>query len=97
SLYDFITPCNNLMFFCALNYPEELPDFIRDRFTMIEIEPPSYQQRIEILREELLKKALTKTLSIRGAKDNIANLINRMRVDFLIPEKTLPSDVVNYN
>ena len=50
AFYDFITPCNNLMFFCALNYAEELPDFIRDRFTMIEVKPPSYPQRIEILR-----------------------------------------------
>ncbi|CAG8472874.1 2992_t:CDS:2 [Ambispora gerdemannii] len=76
ALYDFITPCNNLLFFCALNYAEELPDFIRDRFTMIEIKPPSYKQRIEILRailmKALLKKALTKTMSIRGAKSNIA-------------------------
>jgi len=54
ALYDFITPCNNLLFFCALNYAEELPDFIRDRFTMIEVEPPSYQQRIEILRAMLM-------------------------------------------
>src|ERR1043165_3736084 len=50
ALYDFITPCNNLIFFCALNYQEELPDFIRDRFTMITINPPSYSQRLEILR-----------------------------------------------
>ena len=54
TLYDFITPCNNLLFFCALNYAEELSDFIRDRFTMIEIKPPSYQQRIEILRAILM-------------------------------------------
>ena len=54
ALYDFITPCNNLLFFCALNYAEELPDFIRDRFTMIEVEPPSYQQRIEILQALLM-------------------------------------------
>ncbi|CAI2161858.1 14261_t:CDS:2 [Funneliformis geosporum] len=102
-LYDFITPCDNLIFFCALNYLEELQDFIRDRFAMIEVEPPSYQQRIKILRallmaslkkfeepfngiwhktweeiynilnqEALLKRALTKTMSIRGAKSNIA-------------------------
>ena len=36
-------------------------------------------------------------MSIRGAKSNIASLINTMRVDFLIEEKPLPADVVNYN
>ena len=128
AFYDFITPCNNLLFFCALNYAEELPDFIRDRFTMISVEPPTYEQRIEILRallagslkkfeepfqgiwhknweeiyntfnqEELFKKALTKTMSIRGAKDNIASLINTMRVNFLVPEKTLTYDIIDYD
>ena len=59
AFYDFITPCNNLMFFCALNYAEELPDFIRDRFTMITVKPPTYQQRIDILRG-LLASSLKK-------------------------------------
>jgi ATP-dependent Lon protease len=53
SLFDFPTPCNNLMFFCALNYAEELPDFISDRFTMTEVKPSSYKQRIDILRSLL--------------------------------------------
>ena len=48
--------------------------------------------------EELLKKALTRTLSIRGAKDNIIlSLIPTLIADFLKKKKGLPSDLVNYN
>jgi len=54
--FDFPTPANQIIYFCALNYPEELPDFINDRFRMIEVSPPSYQQRLEILRTNLASK-----------------------------------------
>ncbi|CAJ0768624.1 7576_t:CDS:2, partial [Entrophospora sp. SA101] len=54
--FDFPTPINNAIFFCALNYAEELDPFIRDRFKMIEVKPPTYQQRLEILRALLQSK-----------------------------------------
>jgi len=131
NLYDFLTPLNRIIYFCALNYPEELPDFIRDRFRMIEITPPSYQARLDILRtnleakiksldnafqkiysknwqeiyalfnqEELLKKALTKTMSIRGAKDNIIlSLIPTLISQFLRPKQPLPNkeEIIDYD
>ena len=131
NLYDFPTPLSNIIYFCALNYPEELPDFIRDRFRMVEVLPPSYQARLAILRvnlqaklksldnafqkiynrkweeiytmfdtEALLKKALTKTMSIRGAKDNIIlSLIPTLISEFLKPKKALPNqqEIINYD
>jgi hypothetical protein len=49
-------------------------------------------------QEELLKKTLTKTFSIRGAKDNIIlSLIPTLIADFLRPKRALPDDLVNYN
>lgn len=128
--FDFPTPINNAIFFCALNYAEELDPFIRDRFKMIEVKPPTYQQRLEILRallqskikseeeplnkiyhktwqevynlvnqEVILKKALTWTLSIRGAKDNITTLFRNMRTQFFMKQKPLlsASEWVNYD
>lgn len=129
AFYDFPVDLSNIIYFCALNYPEELPDFIRDRFTMIEVTPPSYEARLEILRtlliaefkdldnafadiygknweeiynlfnqESLLKRALTKTMSIRGAKDNIENnLVPKLVDEFLEPQKSLPLDLVNFD
>lgn len=96
---------------------------------MIEINPPSYEARLAILRvnlqakiksldnafkkiynksweeiyqlfnqEVLLKKALTKTMSIRGAKDNIIiSLIPTLISEFLKPKKPLPADIVNHD
>ncbi|CAJ0747188.1 1477_t:CDS:1 [Entrophospora sp. SA101] len=128
--FDFPTPINNAIFFCALNYAEELDPFIRDRFKMIEVKPPTYQQRLEILRallqskikseeeplnkiyhktwqevynlvnqEAILKKALTKSFSIRGAKDNITTLFRTMRTQFFMKQKALldANGWANYN
>ena len=53
NFYDFPTSLDNIIYFCALNYIEELPDFIGDRFRMIEVQPPTYQQRLDILRVNL--------------------------------------------
>ena len=131
NFYDFPTSLDNIIYFCALNYIEELPDFIGDRFRMIEVQPPTYQQRLDILRvnlegkiksldqafrkiynkawieifnlfnqEALLKKALTKTMSIRGAKDNIIlSLIPTLISEFLKPKKPLPSqqEMISYD
>ena len=48
--------------------------------------------------EELLKKTLTWTFSIRGAKNNILlKLIPTLTSEFLEPERTLPVDPVNYD
>ncbi|RHZ37398.1 AAA family ATPase [endosymbiont GvMRE of Glomus versiforme] len=48
--------------------------------------------------EELYKKALTWTMSIRGAKDNILmSLIPTLKAKFLVPKKELPEDIVNYD
>jgi len=126
--FDFPTPCNECIFLVAINYPEQLPDFIRDRFRVIEVEPLGYRERLEVLRvvlrgelkgldnafrviyhksweevynlfnqEELLKKALTWTFSIRGAKDNIEqSLVPTLKADFLESERGLPEDVVSY-
>jgi ATP-dependent Lon protease len=127
--FDFPTPCNNCLFFAALNYAEEMPDFVRDRFQVITVQPPTYQQRIDILRtnlasefedlnnaflaiyhrgwkdiyaqfnqEALLKKALTKTFSIRKSKDNIVMMLVPTLIDeFLEAKRALPNDIVNYN
>lgn len=127
--FDFPTPCNQCIFLVAINYPEDLPDFVRDRFRVIEVDPLSYQDRLEVLRavlrgelkgldnafraiyhqnwqniynlfnqEELLKKALTWTFSIRGAKDNIIlSLVPTLKADFLVPELALPTNLVNYD
>src|SRR5438034_8694937 len=127
--FDFPTPCNLCTFLVAVNYPEDLPDFVRDRFRVIEVEPLNYEHRLAVLRtilqgelkgldnafraiyhknweevynlfnqEELLKKALTWTFSIRGAKDNIENsLVPTLKADFLVPELNLPGEVVNYD
>lgn len=127
--FDFPTPCNQCIFLVAINYPEDLPDFVRDRFRVIEMEPLSYRDRLEVLRavlkgelkgldnafraiyhqdwqniynlfnqEELLKRALTWTFSIRGAKDNIIlSLVPTLKADFLVPERGLPGDLVSYD
>ncbi|MDR1670345.1 MAG: AAA family ATPase [Spiroplasmataceae bacterium] len=127
--FDFPTPANELIFFVAINYPEDLPDFVRDRFRVIEVPPLPYHQRLEVVRlvlrgklksldnafqkiygknweeiyhlfnqEELLKKSLTRTFSIRGAKDNIIlSLIPTLIADFLKSKQTLPTDLINYD
>jgi hypothetical protein len=33
-----------------VNYPEDLPDFVRDRFRVLEVEPLSYEHRLAVLR-----------------------------------------------
>ena len=49
-------------------------------------------------REELLKKTLTWTFSIRGAKNNVLlKLIPTLTSDFLESERALPTDAVNYD
>src|SRR5436305_12561884 len=48
--FDFPTPCNLCTFLVAVNYPEDLPDFVRDRFRVIEVEPLSYESRLAVLR-----------------------------------------------
>ena len=51
-------------------------------------------------KEELLKKCLTRTFSIRGAKDNIIlSLIPTLIADFLEPELTLLKEeqIINYD
>ena len=48
--------------------------------------------------EELLKRTLTWTFSIRGAKNNVLlKLIPTLISDFLEPETGLPSDLINYD
>ena len=37
--FDFPTPLNQVIFMVAINYPEDLPDFIRDRFRVIDVLP----------------------------------------------------------
>ena len=54
--FDFPTPCDNVFFIGTGNYPEDLPDFAEDRFRVILVEPLSYQQRIEVLRNILTGK-----------------------------------------
>ena len=45
-----------------------------------------------------MKKALTWTFSIRGAKDNIENsLVPTLKADFLVPERGLPTNLVDYD
>lgn len=59
SFYDFPSPCNNVIFFAALNYPEDLPDFVGDRFTKLNVKIYNYSQRIEVARG-LIYKAFKK-------------------------------------
>jgi hypothetical protein len=47
-------------------------------------------------QEELLKKALTWTFSIRGGKNNVLGLVETLKGYFLAEERALPLDVVNY-
>jgi hypothetical protein len=127
--FDFPTPLNEIIYLVAINYPEDLPDFIRDRFRVIDVLPLPYSERLEVVRlvlrgkfkpldnafrkiygkgweemyslfdnEELLKKTLTRTFSIRGAKDNIIlSLIPTLIANFLKRKKGLPSDLVSYD
>ncbi|MCE8163404.1 MAG: AAA family ATPase [Candidatus Moeniiplasma glomeromycotorum] len=127
--YDFPSPCHNVIFFAALNYPEDLPDFVGDRFTKLNVKIYNYRQRIEIARdlistafkkmhkvfaqvyrksseqifslfnrEDFLKKTLTWTFSVRGMGKNIYDcFIPTLKAEFLMFDKNLPIDVVNYN
>jgi len=130
--YDFPTPLDQVIFLAALNYPEQLPDFVADRFDIkITVKPYAYSERIEIAQqllkiglkdlefliqevlhktweelyqqfnqEALLKKALTKTYSIRGLKDNIqGKLLETLKTEFLDEDdlKPFPSDLINHN
>jgi len=126
--YDFPTPCHTVIFFAALNYPEDLPDFVGDRFRKINVNPLNYVQRIEVVKlfimkelidyekiwatewgktaqqmfellnkEELLKKTLTWTFSIRGAEKNVNDSLIPALISLADEKKALPSDVVNYN
>src|SRR5207244_1432534 len=64
--FDFPTPCNLCTFLVAVNYPEDLPDFVRDRFRVIEVEPLSYESRLAVLRtitrSREVKKVIFKNL-----------------------------------
>jgi len=56
--YDFPTPLDQVIFICALNYAEQLPDFVYERFDIkYTVKPYSYSQRIEIAKQ-LLKDGL---------------------------------------
>ncbi|CAG8563540.1 4787_t:CDS:2, partial [Cetraspora pellucida] len=48
--FDFPTPLNEIIYLVAINYPEDLPDFVRDRFRVIEVPPLPYEQRLEVVR-----------------------------------------------
>ncbi|CAG8804751.1 1114_t:CDS:2, partial [Racocetra persica] len=54
--FDFPTPLNEIIYLLAINYPEDLPDFVRDRFRVIEVPPLPYEQRLEFLEKEELDK-----------------------------------------
>jgi ATP-dependent Lon protease len=54
--FDFPTPCNQCNFLVAINYPEDLPDFIKDRFRVIEVLPLPYEERLEVVRLVLAGK-----------------------------------------
>lgn len=127
---DFPTPTNECIFISTVNRPQDVPNFVADRFAIrVEVLPLAYQQRLAVVqtvlssqlkklnnaftqlysknwqeiynllnREELLKKTLTWTFSIRGAKNNVLlKLIPTLVSDFLVPERPLPTDPVNYN
>ena len=40
--FDFPTPCDNLTFIGTGNYPEDLPDFVGDRFRKVNFKPLNY-------------------------------------------------------
>lgn len=127
---DFPTPTNECIFISTVNRPQDVPNFVADRFAIrVEVLPLAYEQRLEVVKvvlqselkklspafqqiyqqgweqvyerfnqEELLKKTLTWTFSIRGAKNNILlKLIPTLTSDFLEPELALPTDPVNYD
>ncbi|MCE8163514.1 MAG: AAA family ATPase [Candidatus Moeniiplasma glomeromycotorum] len=126
--YDFPSPCNNVIFFAALNYPEDLPDFVGDRFRKVNVKPLGYKQRIEVARrilqkeiadlegvwmkylnqtaqqifnrfgrEELIKKTLTWTFSIRGTEKNITGALIPNLLSYVRKNRNLPHDLVNHD
>ena len=127
---DFPIPTNECIFVATVNRPQDVPQFVADRFAVrVEVLPLGYLERLEVVRvvlqgelkklnnafrriyhldweriyerfnqEELLKRMLTWTFSIRGAKNNVLlKLIPVLISDFLEPELVLPTDLVNYD
>ena len=58
--FDFPTPCNECIFLVAINHPEDLPDFVGDRFRVIDVQPLPYEERLQVLR--LLLRSKLKSL-----------------------------------
>jgi len=46
--FDFPVPINEVIFFCTANYPEQIEPFIMSRLSPVNIQPLSYQERIQI-------------------------------------------------
>jgi len=47
---------SDCLIFCTANYPDQVPDFVRNRAEMVNIELATYQQRIDYIMKALKKK-----------------------------------------
>jgi ATP-dependent Lon protease len=69
---DFPTPTNECIFISTVNRPQDVPNFVADRFAIrVEVLPLAYEQRLEVIRVVLqseLKKLEPALLKIYGKK-----------------------------
>jgi len=49
--YDRPIPINQCIFFCTANYPEDIEQFLLSRLTPVKIQPATYHDRIEIIKD----------------------------------------------
>src|SRR5215213_8515752 len=51
---DFPTPTNECIFIATVNRPQDVPNFVADRFAIrVEVLPLAYEQRLEVIRAVL--------------------------------------------
>lgn len=47
--FDYSLPINELIIFCTANSPQEIEPFLYSRLTPIQVQPPTFAQRLEII------------------------------------------------
>ncbi|CAH1759624.1 2908_t:CDS:2 [Entrophospora sp. SA101] len=99
---DFPTPTNECIFIATVNRPEDVPNFVADRFAIkVEVLPLPYGERLEVVRVVLageLKKLNNAFQRIYHQDwQAVFNLFDHEEFDFLEPETALPTDLVGYN
>ncbi|CAH1765285.1 1245_t:CDS:2 [Entrophospora sp. SA101] len=93
---DFPTPTNECIFIATVNRPEDVPNFVADRFAIkVEVLPLPYGERLEVVK-----------VVLAGELKKLNNAFQRIyhqdwqavfNHDFLEPELALPGDLVGYN